>query len=188
LRTTNWRERIRGEGEVGDMRWTRSWPLLGVIAVVVLGMAGPASAAPITFTQSEEFTDSFTGTDFPCQEGKLYQVTVSGREVTHLTARTDDDGNIIPPLRFHDLIQAKVVAVPVDGPGVSYVGHFRASDSETIRSVKHGEVLAETDTDQNKAAAKGSDGSWAIVWVHDHFTVNANGEVSIQFDKVKATC
>jgi hypothetical protein len=152
-------------------------------------MAGPATAAPIiTFTQSQRFVDHFTATDLPCQEGKLYETTVSGTEYTHLTARTDADGNIIPPLRFHDLIQAKVVAVPVDGTGVSYVGHFRASDSETIRSVKHGQVLAETDSDQNKASLKGSDGSRAVVWEHHHFTVNANGEVSIEFDHLRVIC
>ena len=48
--------------------------------------------------------------------------------------------------------------------------------------------MAETDSDQNKAAAKGSDRSWAAIYLHDHFTVNANGEVSIQFDKVRAIC
>jgi len=114
--------------------------------------------------------------------------TTSIRAHTHLTARTDSDGNFIAPLRFHDLFQAKVVAVPVDGTGVSYVGHFRASDSETIRSVKHGEVLAETDTDQNKAAAKGSDGSWAVIYMHDHFTVNADGEVTVEFHHLRAIC
>jgi hypothetical protein len=159
---------------------------LGLTVAAVMVIAGPAFAAPITFTQSERFTDDFTDS-FPCQT-ELYHLIVSGREYTHLPARTDGDGNIIPPLRFHDLIQAKVVAVPLDGTGVSYVGHFRASDSETIRSVNHGEVLAETDTDQSKAAAKGSDGSWATIYVHDHFTVNANGEVSIEFDHLRANC
>jgi multidrug efflux pump subunit AcrA (membrane-fusion protein) len=170
------------------MRRKSLWSLFGLVAFAVLGMAGPATAAPITFTQSQRFVDSFTGTDFPCQEGKLYEVTVSGTEYTHLTARTDADGNIVPPLRFHDLVQAKVVAVPVDGTGVSYVGHFRASDSETIRSVKHGQVLAETDSDQNKASLQGSDGSRAVVWEHHHFTVNANGEVSIEFDHLRVIC
>jgi hypothetical protein len=54
--------------------------------------------------------------------------------------------------------------------------------------VKHGEVLAETETDQNNAAAKGSDGSWAIIYVHDHFTVNANGAVTVQFNHLRAIC
>jgi hypothetical protein len=159
---------------------------LGLTVAGVMVIAGPAFAKPITFTQSERFTDNFTGS-FPCQTER-YHLIVSRREHTHLTARTDGDGNIIPPLRFHDLIQAKVVAVPLDGTGVSYLGHFRATDSETIRRVKHGEVLAETDTDQNKAAAKGSDGSWAVIYEHAHFTVNANGDVSIEFDHLRATC
>ena len=81
--------------------------------------------------------------------------------MTHLTARTDAEGNVIPPLHFHDVVWRNVLAVPLDGTGVSYTGRFRSSDSETIRSVKHGQVLAETDTDQNKAMAKGSDGSLA---------------------------
>jgi hypothetical protein len=102
--------------------------------------------------------------------------------------RTDTDGNIVPPLRFHFLIHAAVVAVPLDGTGPSYVGHFHTSDSETIRSVKHGDLFVETDTDHNKVVAKGSDGSRATLQEHHHFTVNANGEVSIEFEKVKASC
>ena len=118
----------------------------------------------------------------------LYTVTVRIRTLVHLTARTDADGNVIPPLRSHEVVRGNVVAVPLDGTGVTYVGRFRASDSETIRSVRHGEVFAETDTDQNKAAAKGSDGSHVTLYEHHHFTVNANGDVSIEFDKVRATC
>ncbi|HVD89298.1 MAG TPA: hypothetical protein VNB91_10440, partial [Jatrophihabitantaceae bacterium] len=92
------------------------------------------------------------------------------------------------PLRFHDTVHAHVIAVPLDGSGVSYVGRFRVSDSETIRSVKHGTVLAETDTDQNKASAKGSDGSHVTLYEHHHFTVNANGDVSVHFDRFRASC
>jgi hypothetical protein len=169
------------------MHRTRIGTSLGLTLTAVMVFVGPAFASPVTFTHSVRVTDDFTGASFPCQTEE-YHVVVSGWEHIHLTARTDGDGNIIPPLRFHDLFQAKVVAVPVDGTGVSYVGHFRASDSETIRSVKHGKVLAETDTDQNRAAAKGSDGSWAIIYVHDHFTVNANGEVTVQFDHLRAIC
>jgi hypothetical protein len=36
--------------------------------------------------------------------------------------------------------------------------------------------------------AKGSDGSRAMFQENHHFTVNANGEVSIEFEKVKASC
>ena len=65
---------------------------------------------------------------------------------------------------------------------------MRTAGTVRIRSVKHGEVLAETDTDQNKAAAKGSDGSWATIYMHDHFTVNANGAVAVQFHHLRAIC
>jgi hypothetical protein len=160
---------------------------MSLAAFVVSAMASPALAAPITSTQRDTFSESFSDESFLCQT-ELYTVTVRGRTLTHLTARTDANGAIVPPLRFHEVVRAKVVAVPLDGTGVSYVGRFRTSDSETIRSVRQGAVLAETDTDQNKAAAKGSDGSHVTLYEHHHFTINANGQVSVEFDKVRATC
>ena len=156
------------------------------MVAVVGSSVGPADAVPLTFTQKDRFTETFDE-PFLCQT-EPYRIRVTGRTLTHLTARTDADGNVIPPLRFHDVVWGNVVAVPLDGTGVSYTGRFRSSDSEVIRSVKHGQVLAETDTDQNKAMAKGSDGSRAMLYERHHFTVNANGEMSIEFDKVRATC
>ena len=54
--------------------------------------------------------------------------------------------------------------------------------------MKHGDLLVETETDHDKVVAKGSDGSRARLQEHHHFTVNANGGVSIEFDKVSALC
>ena len=161
--------------------------ILALMVAVVGGFIGPAEAAPVTFTHRDRFAESFSDESFLCQT-ELYRVTVTGRTLTHLTARTDENGNLVPPLRFHDTVHAHVIAVPLDGSGVSYVGRFRVSDSETIRSVKHGTVLAETDTDQNKASAKGSDGSHVTLYEHHHFTVNANGDVSVHFDRFRASC
>ncbi|RYP82857.1 hypothetical protein EKO23_20875 [Nocardioides guangzhouensis] len=61
---------------------------------------------------------------------------------THLTARTDDDGNTIPALRFQEVVNGAVVAVPLDGNGVSCTGTFHSFDLETIRSVRQGDVSA----------------------------------------------
>jgi hypothetical protein len=170
------------------MHPTRSMATLGLVIFATLSLAAPALAGPVvTFTETETFAESFSDEAFLCQD-ELYEVSVSGRTLTHLTARTDADGNIIPPLRFQELIHASVIAVPLDGTGPSYVGHFHTFDLETIRSVKHGDVIAETDTDHNKVVAKGSDGSRVRLQEHHHFTINANGEVSIEFDKVKASC
>jgi len=46
----------------------------------------------------------------------------------------------------------------------------------------------ETDTDHNKVVAKGSDGSRVRLQEHHHFTFNANGDVTIEFEKIRASC
>jgi hypothetical protein len=160
---------------------------LGLALVAVLGVGAPAFAATVTFTETEKFNESFSDEPFLCQD-ELYVMTNTGQTVTHLTARTDADGNLVPPLRFHFLTHAKVTAVPLDGTGPSYAGHFSTSDSETIRSLRHGEVIAETDTDLNKVVAKGSDGSRVRLQEHHDFTVNANGDVTSERDRVRASC
>ncbi len=150
---------------------------------ITLAQAGPA----VTFTESGTFSESFSDDSFLCQT-ELYETSVEGHSTTHLTARLDSDGNIIPPLRFHEVIHAKVVAAPLDGTGVTYVGHFKQFDLETIRSVRHGEVIAEVDTDLGNVVARGSDGSRVRQKVHAHFTINANGEVSVEFFRETASC
>jgi hypothetical protein len=75
---------------------------------------------------------------------------VNGRELVHFTFFEETGA-----LHFHELVHAKVVAVPLDGSGHSYTGNFRVSDSENIRAVKHGDVLVETDTDLFRAVAHG---------------------------------
>jgi hypothetical protein len=91
-------------------------------------------------------------------------------------------------LHFHEFAQGKVVAVPLDGTGPSYTGSFRSSDSENIRAVSHGDVLVEVDTDLNRAVLRGSDGSKAFAKFHAHFTVNANGETTVELETDRMVC
>jgi hypothetical protein len=86
------------------------------------------------------------------------------------------------------VVHAKLVAVPLDGTGPSYAGSFRSSDSENIRAVRHGDGLVEVDTDLNRAVLHGSDGSKAFAKFHAHFTLNANGETTVQFETDKLVC
>lgn len=160
-----------------------------VAAFVVLAAAGTAPAQPpITDTQVEKVSESFSDEPFLCQD-ELYEQTGTGHLLTHFTAAgIDEDGNFILPLHFRFLIHAKIVAVPLDGTGPTFTGHFRSSDSENIRDVKQGEVFVETDTDHNKVVARGSDGSRVTFMEHQHFTVNANGETTVVFEKVRASC
>jgi hypothetical protein len=157
--------------------------LLGAVAVTGASTGTAlAGGPPITGTEISTIDETFSDEPFLCQD-ELYTVSGSGRVVTHFTY-FDETG----ALHFHEVVHAKVVAVPLDGTGPSYTGSFRSSDSENIRAVKHGDLLVETDTDLNRAVARGSDGSRAFVKEHAHFTVNANGETSVELSTTRMVC
>jgi hypothetical protein len=163
--------------------------LLTVLAVLtMLATPGISFAQPITDTEVEKISESFSDEPFLCQD-ELYEQTATGHVLTHFTAAgIDDDGNFILPLHFRFLVHAKIVAVPLDGTGPTFIGHFRSSDSENIRSVRQGDAFVEVDTDHNMVVAKGSDGSKIRLREHFHFTFNANGDVTIEFEKVTSSC
>ena len=156
---------------------------LGSASVAMLALAGTAWAQPpITGTEVSTFSESFSDESTLCQD-ELYTTTVNGHAVLHFTFFEDTWA-----LHFHDFAHGRVVAVPLDGTGPSYMGSFRSSDSENIRSVRHGDVLVEVDTDLNRAVLHGSDGSRAFAKFHAHFTVNANGETTVQLETDRMVC
>jgi hypothetical protein len=156
--------------------------LLASAAGLLLATAGTASAQPpITETEVSTFSDSFTGS-LECQD-ELYSITATGHTVVHFTYFEETGA-----LHFHLVDHGKAVAIPLDGTGPSYTANFGDSDLENIRAVKHGDVLVEEDTDLLRTVAHGSDGSRAFVKVHAHFTVNANGETTVQLDSARMVC
>lgn len=76
--------------------------------------------------------------------------------------------------------------------GVNYLTlksvNFSAQDLENIRALKQGHVLIETDTDLIRTVAHGSDGSRALIMLRAHFTSNANGETTVQFETDRVFC
>ena len=164
---------------------TRPRKVLSVLALaagLMLATAGTSSAEPpITGTEVSTFSESFSEPFF-CG-GELYAVTASGHMVVHFTFFEETGA-----LHFHEVAHGKAVSVPVDGTGPTYTANFWNSDSESIRAVKHGDVLVETDTDHFRAVARGSDGSRARVTFHAHFTVNANGETTVEFVTDRLVC
>lgn len=163
-------------------RHTRLALCLLACAGVMLATAGSAWAQPpITGTDVSSFTESFSEPFFCGDE--LYAVTANGHAVVHFTLFEETGA-----LHFHEVVHGKAVSVPVDGTGPTYTANFRNSDSESIRAVKHGDVLVETDTDHFRAVAHGSDGSRALVTFHAHFTVNANGETTVEFVTDRLVC
>lgn len=87
---------------------------------LLLGIAGPASAAPVTvITHEKDFVEAFVGVINGCDEaGPLYAVTLTGNQVEKETL--NDDGT------FHGTTRqvAKVVAVPLDPSQPSYTGRW----------------------------------------------------------------
>jgi hypothetical protein len=136
---------------------------MALAAGLILATAGTAWAqSPITVTEVSTFSDSFSGPlDFDCQH-ELYAVSASGSAVLHFTFFEETGA-------FHFIFvdQGKAVAVPLDGTGPTYTAKFSDKDLENIRAVRHGDVL---------------------VALHAHFTVNANGEMTVQFETDKLVC
>jgi hypothetical protein len=156
-----------------------------VLALAAGSMLTTTTAAwgqpPITGTDTFTFSESFSEPFF-CG-GERYAVTASGHGVVHFTFFEETGA-----LHFHEVVHGKAVNVPLDGTGPTYTANFWNSDLESIRAVRHGGVLVETDTDFFKVVARGSDGSRALVTFHAHFTVNANGETTVQFETDKLVC
>jgi len=158
--------------------------VLAFAAGLVLAAAGTALAQPPIVGTEVQRLPSETFSDEPtrCQD-ELYTTTFSGGHVVEHYTYFPDTG----ALHFHEMAHGKVVAVPLDGTGPSYRGNFRLSDSENIRNVKGGE-LVEVDTDFDRFVAHGSDGSRAFFKFHAHFTVNANGVRTVDFDTERLVC
>jgi PAS domain-containing protein len=109
--------------------------------------------------------------------------TVSGHSLVHFTFFPDTGA-----VHFHEDVHGKAVAVPLDGTGPTYTANFWFSDTESIRSVKSGDLLVEQDTDFQHVVARGSDGSRVLLVFHAHFTVNANGETTVEFVTDRLVC
>jgi hypothetical protein len=152
-------------------------------AALALAATGPAWAQPpVTFTQVEKFSESFTDTFHCVNNNEPYYITVVATDVRHVTAAgIDEDGNEIPPFHEHSTLVGKVVAVPADGTGPTYVGHFNAGFQHNVRF----DGPAITFTDRDKVTAKGSDGSRLNFHLLERITVSANGELTVDFLRVR---
>ena len=174
---------LTNEGaQVTRMALARQIACLGSVSLATLAFAATASAqTPIVGTDVSTFSDSFTGS-VECHD-ELYSATATGRTVMHFTYFEETGA-----LHFHLVDHGKAVLVPIDGTGPTYTAHFGDSDLENIRAVKQGDVLVEEDTDLFRTRARGSDGSRVFFKGHAHFTVNANGETTVQLDSARMVC
>jgi len=159
-------------------------------ALMAMAAAGTVWAKPPITVSHDVHKDTGTFTDrLSCQGDQLYNYTMTSHELVHVTAAgVDEDGNYLPPLHFHHtFVASKFVAVPVDGTGPTFTGHAR--DVETLNA-KSFEEFVGTYTDDHRVIARGSDGSKINFHLHVRYSVNAKGEVTVDFVRVRpdASC
>jgi len=151
-------------------------------ALMAMAIAGTAWAKPVTFTEVEKFSESFTDTFHCVNNNEPYDITVVATDVRHVTAAgIDEDGNEISPFHEHSTLVGKVVAVPADGTGPTYTGHFNAGFQHNVNL----DGPAITFTDRDKVTARGSDGSRLNFHLLERVTLNANGELTVDFLRVR---
>jgi hypothetical protein len=108
-------------------------------------------------------------------------ITTTENGVFHLTASAiDANGNPIPPFHLNGMVNGTFLAVPDDSSLPTYTGHFTSGFSANI----HSGPYAETDTFH--VIGNGSDGSTIKFHETLRVLVDADGNVTVVFDK--ATC
>ena len=158
------------------MRRTSS-VLAGLLIILALG-ALPVAAAPggtghtVTSTvhQHDVFTDAGPN---PCT-GNVITLTVDGNSVTHITFFPDGD-----ELWFTFTETGKFTGIDGD---VTYTGHFTVWANQNVNEQNSNSTFTFS------IRAFGSDGSTIIGHEVAHFTMNANGELTVSFDKPSFTC
>jgi hypothetical protein len=154
-------------------------------ALVALAAAGTAWAKPLTITTHDKETETFTGT-LSCHANKRFNSTVTASTTLHITAAgRDAQGNLLPPFHTHRLFQGKFLAVPADGTGPTYTGHFIELETVNARSL---DGFVGTYTDIQQATGRGSDGTKRRMHILTRYSVNAKGKVTVDFVKVKREC
>jgi hypothetical protein len=159
---------------------------IGLLVLAVLtslglvGAAVPAYAAPGGTGHTVTSTDNFHGTtsfqDFnPCT-GNLLNINTTSNIVEHITFFPDGD-EVWATFTEED----KVVATdPVTG--VVYTGHATFWGNFNVNERNSNSTFTGSIT------LRGSDGSVVMYREVDHFTLAANGQVTVSFEKPRLTC
>jgi hypothetical protein len=161
-----------------------------IAAGLALAAAAPATAKPITITtHNRELQEGrggvYIGT-FVCTGDQLYRLRTPANEVFHVTAAGQrPNGDYIPPFVILFSGFGRVLAVPVDGTGPTYTGHFKEGPEQII--VKQFPPFIGTYLDKEAVIVKGSDGSRLHLRHQVVFHVNANGKVIVDREIFRPT-
>jgi hypothetical protein len=151
-------------------RKTRFFSLAVFVALVGL-VPSMAVAAPPT-TETIHYAEQRTEMDVVCS-GAVVPIEVDVKGVVHTTEF--DDG------RFHFTFTETGTFSTVDA-GVTYTGRF------TVWAGENSNTKTFNGTFTFSARGKGDDGSRVLIQGVAHFSVNANGEVTSEFERFDVTC
>jgi hypothetical protein len=167
------------------MSGRRFWQALAIVAVVgpsALWVSTAASAAPggtghtVTMTENIHgvFDPELTGPN-PCSGADIVSVDAFGNVVNHITFFPDGDEV------WATFTETGKITI-VDSNGVTYTGHLTLWGNFNLNEQNSNQTFTLTIT------LRGSDGSTITAHEVQHFALNANGVVTVDFDTMRLTC
>jgi hypothetical protein len=146
----------------------------GFLSLLTLALWGLLPAAALAQPTTETIHDRFVTTVFDTAcSGAVVPVHVTGRSIFHITEF--DDG------RYH-LTVTEVGRFTTTDAGVTYTGRFKNTFGENSNSKSFNGTFTFS------ATGKGSDGSRLRLKAVAHFTVNARGDVTTEFERFRTVC
>jgi hypothetical protein len=154
--------------------------LLGVAAMLMF--AGAAQAAQhTTVTQTDHIHGVFAEPNFagnPCTGAHFTSFSAYGNVVNHVTLFIEDGKVANVWATFTET--GKVSAT--DANGVSFAGHFTVWGNFNLNEKNTNNTFTLS------VRLAGSDGSSIIAHEVQHFALNANGTVTVNFDRMRLAC
>jgi hypothetical protein len=147
-------------------------PLLSLLVLAMSGLLPAAALAQPPSTETIHETFDTTEFDTLCS-GAVVPIHIRGRSVFHITEF--DDG------RFH-VTGTQVGRFTATDAGVTYTGRFTIWFGENSNSKSFNGTFTFS------ATGKGSDGSRLRLKGVAHFTVNARGDVTTEFERFRTVC
>lgn len=154
--------------------------MLAVTSLGLASVAAPAYAAPggtgHTVTMTENFHGTLSFQDFnPCT-GALLNINTTSNVVDHVTYFAASD-EVWATFTEEDKVNATDPAT-----GVTYTGHATFWGNFNLNERNSNSTFTGSIT------LTGSDGSVVKYREVDHFTLAANGQVTVSFEKPRLTC
>jgi hypothetical protein len=165
--------------------------LLRTSAVTALAIAAAALTASSALAEpptvqtdvNHDYNEVSYGNGLPCIGDTPGIVTFAGTFVTHSVSRPADGDS-----QFHANLNGIVTYQPdadfdqvPDEGGTTFTGPIRTQTTASVRNGQSG-----TSTSSFSSQLKGSDGSSVTIRGVVRYTINANGEITVNFDKT--TC